>query len=227
MIKVFVAIPRRADISDAQFHAHWREPHGRLALNIKPMRRYVQSHRVPHPSLALSAGPYEGFAEVWLDDLTAALNLGNDPDYQRYLRPDEPNFCDQAGLKFLFTEEDVALAGPLPGEATGTFKLIQLIRRPASLTAGEFDRIWGRGDGESAAAAALRLVRHVRCRCVPETVSGITPAFDAVRELWWPDARAFDDARQRAPSAWESLVFAEGVDRSSVIVAAVREERFL
>jgi hypothetical protein len=42
MIKVFVAIPKRTDISEAAFHAHWREPHGRLALHIKPMRRYYR-----------------------------------------------------------------------------------------------------------------------------------------------------------------------------------------
>jgi len=30
MIKVFAFIVKRADLTDEKFHAHWREPHGRL-----------------------------------------------------------------------------------------------------------------------------------------------------------------------------------------------------
>ena len=227
MIKVIVAIPKRADITDAQFHAHWREPHGRLALNIKPMRRYVQAHRIAYPALGLPCGPYAGFAEVWLDDVPAALGLGSDPDYLRYLRPDEPNFCDQAGLKFLFTKEDIARAGPADGGAAPLFKLMQLVRRRPGLSEAVFQGEWGRGPAEVQAAAALDLERHIRCRSVPETATGMAPAFDAVREMGWRDAAAFEQARTRSPGAWRAMIFAPAVDPDSVTVVALSEERFL
>lgn len=54
MIKVLYLIPKRPDISDEQFHRHWREVHAPLALSLPGLHCYVQSHRIKHPGFGLS-----------------------------------------------------------------------------------------------------------------------------------------------------------------------------
>src|SRR3546814_6359332 len=50
-IKILATIPRRKDISEQQFHDHWRHPHGPLSKKIACLRGYVQSHRIVSPLL--------------------------------------------------------------------------------------------------------------------------------------------------------------------------------
>jgi uncharacterized protein (TIGR02118 family) len=91
MIKLFGLIPKRTDITDERFHAHWASTHRDLALRISALRRYVQSHRVPVALPGLPSAPYEGIAEVWLDDVATALSLGEDLEYTENAKLDEPS----------------------------------------------------------------------------------------------------------------------------------------
>jgi len=228
MIKVFVAIPKRTDISEAAFHAHWREPHGRLALNIKPMRRYVQSHRIALPALSWPTGPYDGFAEVWLDNLEAALGLGRDPDYQQYLVPDEPKFCDVDRLQFIFTAEDVALTGPEIAQHQPTFKLLQLVRRSVTLSPQAFQQQWARDPEEDELVRALGAIRHVRCRIAPGTAPASGTGYDAIRELWWPDVASFLAAQSREPLTLRRLLESTAIsDPTATLLVPAEEYRVL
>lgn len=224
MTKIVVAIPKRADISDAAFHAHWRDPHGPLALNIRRMRAYVQAHRVRHPALAALAGPYEGFAEVWVDDLAAALGLGSDPDYHRYLVPDEPNFCDVAGLRFVLAEEEQVPCAA--GDGRREFKLVQLLRCAAATRDRALDD-WGRDGLDAAAAQALGAVKHVRLRAAAGTRHPDGTGWDAVRELWWSDRARFEAQLARAPESWAALLAPPELNATITYVDAVDEYRLL
>jgi hypothetical protein len=228
VIKVIVAIPKRPDISDAQFHAHWKGPHAALALNIRAMRRYVQAHRIPSSGLQFPTGPYSGFAEVWLDDLPTALGLGNDPDYQRYLVPDEPHFCDVKGLHFMFTEEEEVVSHSPPMlQVDHCFKIMQFVRRPAGMSSQSFRKTWGRHREEEANVRAMRAIRHVRCRVAVGTQPPSGSGYDAVRELWWPSAESFDNARLQNYGAWEHLMNSGVEDVTATLVITVEEIRFL
>jgi hypothetical protein len=229
VIKVFVAIPKRADISESAFHAHWREPHGRLALHIKPMRRYVQSHRITVPVLLWLTGPYDGFAEVWLDNLKTAVGLGEDPDYQRYLAPDEPNFCDVARLQFILTLEDVALSGPTITRHAPTFKVLQLVRRGATVSSQAFQKQWASDpEEESELVRALGAIRHVRCRVATGTEPASGTGYDAIRELWWSDLANFLAAQKREPLALQRLMeYPANTDPTATLMVPVEEHRVL
>jgi hypothetical protein len=227
MTKLVVAIPRRPDLSVKAFRAHWIEPHGRLALRIRAIRRYTPSHRVDCPGLGIPQGPYDGFAEVWFDDLSSADRLGSDPDYLNHLMPDEPNFCDVAGQRFFVgTEESITY---MPGAigAGGGFKLIQIVSRLPELAPAGFDCVWARGAGHYAAALTLGVVREVRCRRAAAGSPDDPPGFDAVRELWWPNAAAFEAGRRASPDAWRELIHGPGVDPVRLLVEAVHERRVL
>ena len=227
MIKVFALIPKRPDISDAHFHSHWREPHGRLALQIKPIKRYTQSHRIAYPSLGYAAGPYEGIAEVWFESLAIAMGLGDDPDYQRDLVPDERKFIDVPNLRFLLTDEQVPIAGPSIAKDDSYFKVMQCVRRGAGVTAAAFRSAWSADDPGNRLAAALGVVRHQRCCAAPGTEPEAGTGFDGVRELWWRTAADFEAGRSRAPEAWRQLMEPAQVDPAATIVAAVDEYRVL
>jgi hypothetical protein len=227
MIKVYALIPKRPDITDEHFHAHWREPHGRLALNIKPIRRYTQAHRVPYAGLGYAPGPYEGIAEVWFDTLEIALGLGQDPDYQRDLVPDELKFIDVPNLKFLLTEEQVTIFGPAIAKNDSYFKIMQILRRRDGMTAAAFRDAWSKDDPGNVLVTQLHAVRHQRNCAAAGTEPEAGTGYDAVREMWWRSAADFEAARRAAPAAWRQLMEPAIADATATIVAAVDEYRVL
>ena len=46
MIKIFVMINKQPHMTDEQFHAHWRHPHGTLTCRVPQIRAYVQDHGI-------------------------------------------------------------------------------------------------------------------------------------------------------------------------------------
>lgn len=224
--KLYALIPRRPDISDAQFHAHWRDPHATLAKKITSLQRYVQSHRIPQPAPGLPESPYEGIAEAYFADAATGLAMGEDPDYVEHALRDEPNLMDVDNLEFLVTVEHVVDAGPSRGPEAVGVKLLQMLRRPA----GSDRERWRRGflgSAQSELTSALGATRHVIAPSVPESypADGPGPAFDAVRELSWPDVGAFVRARDSA--AWPGLLDPEFIDKDSCVALLAEEYRVI
>jgi uncharacterized protein (TIGR02118 family) len=194
MIKVFALIPKKPDISNEQFHRHWREVHAPLALRIKTLQRYVQSHRLPQPISGFSASPYEGVAEVWFDAVETATGLRTNPDYLNGAYKDEPNFIDTAGLTFMLTRENVVVAGPAFAKDTPAVKGIFLVKRKPGLSVAEFQDYW-RTKHAPLVPRTPHLLRYVQCHVLPETYeSDAPPAYDGVAELWWPNLAMFQES---------------------------------
>ena len=73
MIKVMVFLTKRDDLSRDEFRAHWRDPHGAIALRMPGLRRYIQNH-------ALADGAeHDGVAEMWFDDQPALAAAFSSP----------------------------------------------------------------------------------------------------------------------------------------------------
>jgi uncharacterized protein (TIGR02118 family) len=202
MIKLFALIPKREDISLAQFHEHWRTTHKDHALNMRKLRRYVQGHRLeeepegfpPAPFEGFDAAPYPGVAEAWFDDLATAAGMGEDPDYVQGAQLDEPNFMDMDRLDFVIAEENVVIEGPKVEQEAPAVKALLLLRRRADMTSEEFRRRWH--DGHAPLAAQIPgLTRYVQAHAAPETYQpDATPPFDGVAELTWVDLDACERA---------------------------------
>ena len=116
MIKVSAFLPKRADLTDEQFHAHWRHPHGDLAVRTQRIRRYVQLHSFD-PAISADIrnsrnGPeqYDGVAQLWFDSFEdMAVNAGN-PEAAaaaRLLLEDERKFIDLEKSPLWWGEEKV------------------------------------------------------------------------------------------------------------------------
>lgn len=191
MIKGYALIPKKPEISLEQFHRHWREVHAPLALRIKALKRYVQAHRIPAKVEGFSNSPYEGFAEIWFEDLQTGLDLGGDPDYLNGAYLDEPNFISDEGPSFLMTRENVVIAGPeLAKDAPGV-KAVVLVKRKRGLTVAEYQDYWRTGHA-ALVPKTPGLQRYVQSHVAPETYESGAPAYDGVAELWWQDMAAFE-----------------------------------
>src|SRR5690348_10656974 len=101
-------MPRRPELTPTEFRSHWREVHAPLVQRIATVRGYVQS-------TPLEPAPFDGVAEIWLDDLGALDALRGDPDYLEGAGLDEPRFIDMSRHTLLVTRERVIAAGAATG----------------------------------------------------------------------------------------------------------------
>jgi uncharacterized protein (TIGR02118 family) len=192
MVKIFYLIPKRPDISDEQFHSHWRGVHAELALRIKNLRRYVQSHRIKHAGFGLSS-PYEGIAEVWFDSLDAAKQMRDSREYIDGAFADEPNFIDTSRLTWLATQENVVLDGPAMSKDTPSVKALFFPKRKPGMSVADYQHYWRTTHGPIVPKTP-GLLRYVQCHVLPETYQEGTPAYDGVAELWWPNVESLEKA---------------------------------
>lgn len=119
MIKIYAFLVKLEQLSDEEFHAHWRDPHGTLTKRIPQFKRYEQNHGIgPVPSLpGLNKTQYLGIPAVWVDtaeDLGAAQSH---PDYVP-LDADGDLLYDKSQIDWLLAHEQVILPqNRLPGDA--------------------------------------------------------------------------------------------------------------
>jgi uncharacterized protein (TIGR02118 family) len=212
-VKILAAIPRRKDLSEQEFHDHWRHPHGTLSKKIACLRGYVQSHRIVTELLPDTQMVYDGITELWYDSLQDALHMGSDPAHAKYNVPDEPLFVDMDGLSFTFFEEEVLRSRPdvrsqddaavqwSPTDWSVCVKIIQLVDADGSVD-------WA-GESDLALGDEIGAYRHVRNRPIM-SVHGDAPPFIGARELWWPTLTDFRNKVGKAPDAFRSLIGAAG-----------------
>lgn len=174
MIKLYAMLSRRPDLSHEQFSEHWRTVHRALAVKIRRTRRYAQSHGLGEGLPGLRTQPWDGVAEVWLDDLAAASR--SDPDLERYAKPDEPNFIAADGLQQVIAEHR-----PLRPWPEGGVKALLFVHRRQGLA--EFAPRW-RDLVASLDDLCADLTGVAAAVALPD--AGPQP-YDAVAELTWPD----------------------------------------
>ena len=104
MIKTVTILNRRADLTSAEFHRHWKTVHADLVLAMPKVRRYVQCRPLEVPG---REAPCDGVAEVWYDSVEDFLATAASPEYARLLA-DEKNFMGARTQEsvFVIVEED-------------------------------------------------------------------------------------------------------------------------
>lgn len=183
-VKVHAFMVKRTGLSDEQFHGHWRDPHGYLAMRVREIIRYVQDHTYGlHPQLdGWKPLIYHGLPAVWFADLAAATGLHANPDFQES-HADEANLVERDQLGWLRSRETVVVPGPLLAVGDPErWKLTLLTRRNSSRHREEF---------EAAIDDAVREVVDSLPGVVRATVSlprsdhyvDASPLFDAVFEF--------------------------------------------
>ena len=219
-IKLFGLISPRKDLTLEAFHDHYRHPHGTLALTMKTLSSYVQSHRI---RIDLPGSEQERFAAIAEIGLATEDDLGSfrsEPNLVRYLVPDEPNFIDFSNSAFLPTRVQIwetrarvsdAERFWTPDNRPISYKLIQLVRSgvPSSIDAAEI-------------GSEIGALRVSWCAALQGSQSQ-KREFGAAREFWWPTLTSLRSGLARAPQAARQLLLDPAVGFSMFVQA----ERFI
>jgi uncharacterized protein (TIGR02118 family) len=108
MIKLIVAIKRRAGMSPEDFQAYWKASHATKvkasACGQRYIRRYIQCHTLL-ADYAQGEPAFDGTAELWFDSVADREAFFTDPEYLSTIAPDETKFADMTETKFFQTEE--------------------------------------------------------------------------------------------------------------------------
>ena len=192
MVKAFILLQKRDDLGLAEFSRHWYHVHGPLALRLKTLRRYVQSHLIEREIPEFDTGDTcHGIAEVWMDSLVDAQNIPSDPDYLEGLYRDEPNFLVRERTQYLFTREHSIIEPPvLEPENDGFVKSIYLTKKRPDLDLEEFQQHW-LNIHAPLVHGTPGLLGYTQANVIADTYKEMEPAFDGVAELWWPDIDTF------------------------------------
>jgi len=195
----------RAGIDRQEFHDHWRHPHATLVRDIRPIRHYVQNHRISSEVFDDSDSTYLGIAECWFDSLESNLQLAGDPQYVAHVGPDEPEFVDQSKHLITLTSEEVVQTnrGDIAPEASAGDLYWSDKDAPTYVTLWQFVRDrsvdWSRQESREL-SRKLGAFRHVVNRSVqPDSEIAV------VRQLSWPSLTVFERAVDADPGAFASL----------------------
>ncbi len=125
MIKLTFCLRRRPDLSPEEFRTYWRDEHGplvRARAEALGIRKYQQVHTIDDPALheslqrrnGGSPPPFDGIAEVWVDDVETFRQGRGTPESRQAaedLLEDEARFIDLArsplwlGTEIVFHDE--------------------------------------------------------------------------------------------------------------------------
>lgn len=126
MVKLTFCLRRRPDLSPEEFYRYWRDEHGPLVRDratLLGVRKYQQVHTLTEPELhgALqrrnggAPEPFDGIAEVWVDDVDTFRNGTGTPEAAqaaRDLLEDEARFIDLPNSPMWLGEEIVFFESP-------------------------------------------------------------------------------------------------------------------
>jgi hypothetical protein len=85
---------KRPEITDENFHSHWKTTHVEIALENKTFRSKVKRYSQTHtsPGLKEKAKDYgapvlsfDGIAEVWVDSIEEWTEVVSDPEFLKQI----------------------------------------------------------------------------------------------------------------------------------------------
>jgi uncharacterized protein (TIGR02118 family) len=86
MIKLIVAVKRKAGMSAEEFHRHWRTRHAELVrtnpASKRYIRKYIQCHTLPSEYAGVEVA-FDGTAELWFDSVEDKDRFYSDPTTSR------------------------------------------------------------------------------------------------------------------------------------------------
>lgn len=202
MLHVYYFITRKKTLDDAAFHRYWKEVHGPIVKKIGALKRYVQLHRVPFPD---QKSPYDGAAEVWIENEAALDDILRDPAYLEGALADEPNFIDMSCTEWLTTADHVFIDGTPP---PGAVKMVFPLKRQRHFSHAEGKRYWLDVHGPIVAAVP-GLRRYVQSHTIDAAYRYAEPRWDGVAQLWLDDVAAVQ--RMLIDPAFKDVAWADTI----------------
>src|SRR5580698_3944159 len=183
MIHIHYFISRKSTLNDAEFHRYWRETHGPIAARVSQSKRYLQSHRIPYPD---TNSPYDGEAEVLIDNLEALATLRTSREYLDGALADERNFIDLKRVEWMATRDHMIVDGPTGGTLV---KGVWQLKRKPGMSLDDFRKYWIEVHGPIVAKMP-GLTRYVQSHLIDEAYLYAEPRHDGVAQVWFQSVDA-------------------------------------
>lgn len=138
MIHQIIFAHARPDWSEQQFQDYWLNIHAvRYASRIPQIRLYKVCHRLPFSGPIPSFEPFQGSAEIWIENDEEQLASLRSSEFIEGARADEPNWAAFWDTVFLATDTHVLIDAP-ERERTAGVKLYIVLKRRAGLPLATF-----------------------------------------------------------------------------------------
>jgi uncharacterized protein (TIGR02118 family) len=198
-------IRKKADWTFDEFNAYWKDKHGALAARAPNLRGYWQNPVVDRVQRGIdfARGPwdFDGFSQLWFDDVAGANHAFNDSDMAAELIADENRFLGE--LNIVTAEQSIVIPLPAEDERARLLKRMSVIQRLPTLSETDFRREWQvHGDlvRQMPGVCAYRQnVVVVREREKGKPGDHDTLPIDGIVEMWFKDAQTLRDAFASPP----------------------------
>ncbi len=106
---------RLPGLTGEQFSDHWRNVHGPLLRDTpdsrRYLRRYIQHHIRPNTAFDADPLPFDGFSEVWYDNIEQRKELFSLPVFKEVFIPDEEKFIDRSRTTVSMIDRQATIIG--------------------------------------------------------------------------------------------------------------------
>jgi uncharacterized protein (TIGR02118 family) len=103
--KMIGLMPRRPDMSPAEFREYWNTTHAAITAKVPGLRSYVQNMCLPDEN---GDPPYDGVAVLGFDDDASMAKALGTPEWEAVLA-DVPKFVDQTRVVIMIGEDNVVV----------------------------------------------------------------------------------------------------------------------
>lgn len=193
MIHKHIFVHAKPGMSEQEFFTYWKDVHAeRYGKKIVQARGYLINTRVP---MGEDTGdpPFQGVAEVWIENAEDELAFAQSPEYLQGSRLDEPNFLAWWAMFALDTTDHVIVAPPA-GDWPGV-KLFAVMKRKPGLSLEDF-RSYSLDVHGKLGAQLPGLRGYVQCHVMDGHYAVGESLLDSVSMLWFDSTDALAAAMQ-------------------------------
>ena len=137
-------IQKKADWTTNDFRAYWRDKHGPFAARAPNLREYWQNAVTEHlqRGIDFARGPwvFDGFSQLWFDDVAQADDAFKDSEMASALIADEQRFLGK--LHIVTASQHVVVRMPDEPRRGALLKRISTLKRRPDITEDDFRREW-------------------------------------------------------------------------------------
>jgi hypothetical protein len=184
VIKVFVFLKRKPDLTHQEFRASWARSDPLVTSNPafrRHTRRYVQNLAIPDAEIpGFTLSEFDGAAELWFDDVDELTAVVDEAHLHGLTELGAEGIVSSESTIRLVAEESVQF-----DRGFGEVKFMGLSRRHPSMTHEEWCRYWVEVHGPL--AYAVPEFAHYYGKYVHNYVgesSGEEPEYDGIVEEW-------------------------------------------
>ena len=195
MIHQLIFAGPKPGMTSQEFQEYWVNVHAvKYASKIPQIKRYMIDTRIPfNGDLGKPILPYQGVAEIWLNNEEEQLASLQTKEFLEGARLDEPNWAAFWLTLVLDTTAHEIVAGPPLTQDSTWVKLLMLLKRKPGLPLEDFRR-HGLQVHAPVVVEIPGLQRYLQCHTRDGSYIFGEARFDGVEQLWFENMETLASA---------------------------------